>query len=442
MPGIVTTVLSVVVVLGIMILVHEWGHFVAAKAFGVRVEVFSIGFGPRLWGRRRGETDYRVSALPLGGYVKMAGDNPAEERTNAPDEFLSKPRWQRALIVLAGPVMNIVMAVVLVAGLLMVGLPHPAYEDNPAEVSGVMPASPAEQAGIRPGDRIVEISGVNDPTWGQVSLELQLAAVTSKVNMIIARDGERIPVVIPLKALFAPGGEFAAVGYPRETVIVDRVTPDMPADRAGVQAGDVIVAVNGSPLASRYQLADVLQRAKSQPMELTVRRGETELQLQLRPTFRDPGDGLVRWQIGIRYRDMTVVRSYGFAEAVARAVWINVRTTRQILHVVVQLFSGKVSIKQLEGPVGIARQSGQAAQMGPVAFFFLMAIISLNLGILNLLPIPILDGGHILLLGVEGTLRRDLSVTVKERFVQVGLVFLLVVFAIVMYNDVLKAIHR
>jgi len=439
MPDIVTIV-SVAVVLGVMILVHEWGHFAAAKAFGVRVEIFSIGFGPRIWGRKRGDTDYRVSALPLGGFVKMAGDNPAEERTNAPDEFLAKPRWQRALIILAGPAMNIATAVVLVAVLLMVGLPHPAYEDNPAEISGVIEGSAAQEAGIAAGDRIVEINGVNEPTWGQVSLELQLASVTGKVHMVIERGGERIPMAIPLKMLDPMGGEFAAVGYPKETVTIDRVSPEMPAEKAGLQAGDVIVTVNGTPLTNRAQFLEQLQKAKGKPLDVTVHRGEDDIELQVKPTFLDPGDGLVRWQIGIRFRDLTVIRSYSLVQAVPRAIWFNLRLSRQILNVVVQLFRGGVSIKQLEGPVGIVRQSSQAARLGATAFFLLMAVISLNLGVLNLLPIPILDGGHILLLAVEGTIRRDLSLVVKERFVQVGLVFLLVVFAIVMYNDILKAL--
>jgi len=439
MPALVTIV-SVAVVLGVMILVHEWGHFAAAKTFGVRVEIFSIGFGPRIWGRKRGDTDYRVSALPLGGYVKMAGDNPVEERTHQPDEFLSKPRWQRALIILAGPVMNIAMAIVIVAVLLMVGLPHPAYEDDPAEISGVGQGSPAEQAGLQVGDRIIEINGVHNPTWGQVALELQLGSVTGKANLVVERDAKRIPVTVPLRGMEVAGSEFAAVGYPKEAVIIDRVTADLPAERAGLQPGDIIIAANGAPLNSRYPLQEMIRDGRGKPIELGVRRGDATLNLPVRPTYTDSGDGRARWQIGVLFRDLTVVRSYGLMEAMPRAVWFNVRTARQIVNVVVQLFRGRVSIKQLTGPVGIVRESSQAVRLGWAAFFLLMSVISLNLGVLNLLPIPILDGGHILLLGVEGTIRRDLSLTVKERFVQVGMVFLLVVFAIVMYNDVLRAL--
>src|SRR6202163_3072785 len=152
-------------VLGILVLVHEWGHFVVAKLCGVRVDVFSIGFGTRLWGYKRGDTDYRVSALPLGGYVKMADDNPLEDRKGDPDEFLSKPRWQRVLIALAGPAMNIILSIVLIAGVYMHGSKEPAYVDQPVVLAGVLPDSAAQKAGLAAGDRIVKINGANNPTW-------------------------------------------------------------------------------------------------------------------------------------------------------------------------------------------------------------------------------------------------------------------------------------
>src|ERR1700720_539378 len=165
-------ILSVSIVLGIMVLVHEWGHFIVAKSFGVRVEVFSIGFGTRLWGIKRGDTDYRVSALPLGGYVKMAGDNPMEDRKGDPDEFLSKPRWQRVLIALAGPAMNIVLSVLLVAGIYMRGSKQPAYLDKPMVLAGVLADSAAQKAGLQAGDKVIKVNGVSNPTWDRGQLEL------------------------------------------------------------------------------------------------------------------------------------------------------------------------------------------------------------------------------------------------------------------------------
>jgi regulator of sigma E protease len=430
---VLTSIIAVVIVLGLMILVHEWGHFIMAKLFGVRVEVFSIGFGPRIWGRRRGPTDYRISALPVGGYVKMAGDNPAEERKGDPDEFLSKPRWQRVLIAVAGPTMNILTAVALTAGLFLTGISQRLYVDKLVTIAGVLKGSPAEKAGIQSGDRVVDFAGIRNPTWERVFLELLFAAPDSTYSAVVERDGERIPVTVR-----AAPDEFAVLGYPAEPALVGSVTRGMPAERSGLQSGDEILAIGGQPVASPIQLAAKIQQLNGSPTELLVRRGDQQLHIGIRPVWGDPGDGVARWQIGIGFRFATEKHRYPLGGAVERAVWFNVRLTEQILHVVAQLFQGRMSLKQVQGPLGIARESGRAARRGPMDLINLMAVISLNLGILNLLPIPILDGGHILMLGIEGALRRDLSLTVKERIVQVGLVFLLLVFAIVMYNDVLK----
>lgn len=432
------SIVAVVIVLGIMVLVHEWGHFMAAKLFGVRVEIFSLGFGPRLWGRRRGATDYRVSALPVGGYVKMAGDNPSEERSGRPDEFLSKPRWQRAIIAVAGPVMNILMAVVIVAVLYTVGMPEPAYFDRPAEVGGVAHDSPAERAGISPGDRIVEINGVKDPTWEKVAMQIQLADSRKPLSVVIEREGQLIPLTVPVGSGHGAADEFATLGYPREPVIVGRVTPGQPADRAGLKPNDQILSLDGKSVLSQLHFSNQIQQLGGRPASVVIQRGDRRMTLTLRPTYGDPGDGRPRWQIGILFSQENALRSYPLPDALKRSISFNLRQVRQILNVVTELFQGKVSIKQLAGPVGIAHQSGQYIRLGPLPFFYLMAIISLNLAVLNLLPIPILDGGHILMLTVEGAMRRDLSVTVKERFVTVGMVFLLVIFAIVMYNDVLR----
>jgi regulator of sigma E protease len=407
------------------------------------VEIFSIGFGPRLWGRKRGDTDYRISALPIGGYVKMAGDNPAEERAGDPAEFLSKPRWQRAVIAIAGPTMNIVMAVLLIGGLHLVGMPSAAYLDQPAEVGGVMKGSLAEKAGIQREDRIVSLQGVQNPTWERALLELQLIGPDQPIALEVEREGQTLRLVIPGTAARRSMDEFSMLGYPKEPVVVGRVAADMPAERAGLKAEDRIVTLNGKPVLSRFHLADEIQDVAGQPMELVVQRGEQTMRFTLRAVQGAASDGTRRWQIGIGFGQVNIQKSYPLPEAISRSVSFNLRMGEQILTVVGQLVQGKVSLKQLEGPVGIARQSGQAAKLGVIPFIFLMAVISLNLGVLNLLPIPILDGGHILLLTIEGTLRRDLSLVVKERFVQAGMVFLLLIFAIVMYNDVLKLIpHR
>ena len=428
-------IVSVSVVLGIMVLVHEWGHFVVAKAFGVRVEIFSIGFGTRLWGYKRGDTDYRLSALPLGGYVKMAGDNPLEERKGDPDEFLSKPRWQRVLIALAGPAMNVVLSIILVAGIYMSGSKQPAFLDRPMDVVGVLQDSPAQKAGIMPGDRIVSVNNTSNPSWDRAQLELMSTLPGHTLSVTVDRNGQQLS----FNVLAAPSVE-EVFGYPQDHLIVSAVSPGTPAERSGLMAGDVIVKANGIALNNGAEFPPIVDKSQSQPMDLEVQRGDRTLHVEIRPQQITAPSGVTRWQIGVLRTGDLVDRRLSVGSAIVESAGMNALMARQIFYVVIELFRGNVSLKQLEGPLGIARESGRAARQGPAELLSLMAMIGVNLAVLNLLPIPPLDGGHILLLFIEGTMRRDLSVRVKERFVTVSMVFLLLVFAIVMYNDVLRLI--
>jgi len=428
-------IVSVSVVLGVMVLVHEWGHFIVAKSFGVRVEIFSIGFGTRLWGYKRGDTDYRVSALPLGGYVKMAGDNPLEERKGDPDEFLSKPRWQRVLIALAGPAMNIILSVVLVAGIYMRGSKQPAFLDRPMVLVGVLQDSAAQKAGLMPGDRIVSVNGVNNPTWDRAQLELMSTLPGHMLSIVADRNGQQLSLSVPAAASVED-----VFGYPQDRLIVSAVSPGTPAERSGLMAGDVITKVNGIELANGAEFPPIVEKSHSQPLDLEVQRGDRTLHVQLRPQQVNSPSGTPRWQIGVMRTGDLVDRRLSFGSAIVESVGMNALMTRQVAYVVVELFRGKISLNQLEGPLGIAKESGRAAREGVAELLSLMAMIGVNLAVLNLLPIPPLDGGHILMLFIEGTIRRDLSMRVKERFVTVSMVFLLLVFAIVMYNDVLRLI--
>jgi len=430
---VLTGIIAVAIGLGVMVLVHEWGHFVVARFFGVRVEVFSIGFGPRLFGVRRGPTDYRISALPLGGYVRMAGDNPAEERRGDPDEFLSKPRWQRCLIALAGPTTNFLMAVVLTAALFVHGGEQPSYADKPVAIAGVVKGSPADKAGIEAGDRIVGFDGVNNPTWDRVALELALSAPGHSLPVKIDRNGQLLTTSVQSEPQ-----PFNALGYPAEPVVVGAVAPNLPALHAGLKEGDVIVAANGQHLDAPSQFSELVQRNGGNPMTLDLLRNGEPLSLQLTPMWGDPGDGMPRWEIGITFRFVTSPKRYSPPAALWKATQFHIVLANKLIYLVGQLFTGKVSLKQVQGPLGIVQESSRAAKRGFGDLISLMALVSLNLGILNLLPIPILDGGHILMLGIEGLLRHDLSLRIKERFVTVGMVFLLLIFLIVMYNDVLR----
>ena len=435
MSDFLVMIVSVSIVLGIMVLVHEWGHFIVAKSFGVRVEIFSIGFGTRLWGYKRGDTDYRLSALPLGGYVKMAGDNPLEDRKGDPDEFLSKPRWQRVLIALAGPAMNIVLSVILIAGIYMRGSKQPAFLDRPMDLVGVLQDSPAQKAGLMPGDHIVSVNGASNPTWDRAQLELMSTLPGHTLSIVVDRNGQQLSFSVPA----APSVE-EVFGYPQDHLIVSAVSPGTPAERSGLMAGDVITKVNGITLANGAEFPPIVDKSHSQPLDLEIQRGDRALHIQLRPQQVNVPNGAPRWQIGVLRTGDLVERRLSFGAAIVESVGMNALMTRQVAYVVVELFRGKISLNQLEGPLGIAKESGRAAREGVAELLSLMAMIGVNLAVLNLLPIPPLDGGHILMLFIEGTIRRDLSVRVKERFVTVSMVFLLLVFAIVMYNDVLKLI--
>jgi regulator of sigma E protease len=431
----IVTVVAVSVVLGVMILVHEWGHFIVAKAFGVRVDVFSIGFGTRLWGLKRGDTDYRISALPLGGYVKMAGDNPLEERKGDPDEFLSKPRWQRAVIALAGPAANIILSIVIISGLYMRGSKQPAYLDRPMVLAGVLQDSTAQKSGLAGGDHVVKINGVTNPTWDRARLQLMSTLPGHSLSLVVDRNGQKLPISVPA----GPSME-DIFGYPADRLLIEAVSPGMPAERSGLNAGDEVLSVNGKALASGAELPSIVEQSQGEPLNLEIRRGDRKMLIVVRAQQVSVGNNVSRWQIGVLRSGELVERRLPVGAAIVESVGMNSLMGRQIIYIVVELFRGKVSLKQLEGPLGIARESGRAARRGMADLLSLMAMIGVNLGILNLLPIPPLDGGHLLFLCIEGTMRRDLSVRLKERFVTVSMVFLLLIFAIVMYNDVLRLI--
>jgi regulator of sigma E protease len=430
MSNVLFNILSFVVGLGVIIFVHEAGHLLVAKSFGVRVLTFSLGFGKRIWGFKRGDTDYRVSAIPLGGYVKLGGEMP-EEASGDPREFLSKPRWQRVLVYLAGPSMNVVLAVVVFACLFMVGLDVPHLPDLPPVVGVVQEGSSAARAGVQPGDRIVALDGKPAASWMDVVTGLAYSP-ERPVRLRVAR-GERVftAVVTPNRDPESGiGADFAGL-YPAVRPRIVHVVPGFPAAAAGLREGDEIQSIDGLPVLTRDDFVSYVQKRPSQRLEIVVNRaGRTE---RIAVVSRNLG-GVGR--IGV---DIGFFQRYGPLRAVGASVEYNLQLVRETFRVLGKIVNRQLSAKgALSGPIDIAVQTGEAARRGAKDFVQLMGFISLSIAILNLFPIPVLDGGQIFILLVEALLRRDLSLRFKEAITQVGFALILILMVTVLYFDLVK----
>jgi regulator of sigma E protease len=435
---VVQNVLWLLVLIGVMIIIHEAGHFWAARWFDVRVEVFSFGFGPRLFGFRKGDTDYRFSAVLFGGYVKMTGEQPGDEDADDPRSFLAKPRWQRLIIGFAGPFMNVVLAVGLLTGLFMVKYEKVANADERAIIGHVMKDSAAAKSGIHEGDLIVRFDGKSNPTWEDISLK-EVAAAGRQLDVTLERTGKTFQTTVT--PVLDDGTGLGMVGWaPRAEVQAAELTPGMPAQKAGLQTGDLLLSANGLPIQSMFTFQEIIQASQGKPVDLIVDRNGNRQHLMLTPVYKKIDAGPTRWVVGFRpeRRLKLITTQLSFPAALSEAIDQNVKGGTLIFKFLGGIVERRLSPKSLEGPIRIAQLSGEAAREGPSAFILLMSMVSLNLAIFNLLPIPILDGGVIVLLLVEMLMRRDLSLQVKETVFKVGFVFLMVVVAFVIYNDISK----
>ena len=428
MQNIPTNLIGFVLVLGFLIFAHESGHFFVAKLFRVRVLVFSFGFGKRLFGFRKGATDYRVSLIPLGGYVRMAGDTPEENQEGAPDEFLSKPKWQRFLILVAGPFMNVVIAIAFIAMISMIGTESVVMQPI---ISEVTPGKPAARAGLLAGDRIVAIDGERINDFDDMRLTIGMHGGTA-LRVDYLRNGQlRTTTMTPERedSDYGPVGKAGIRPYLDTTI--GRIRPASPAAVAGLRTGDRIVGVNGKPVSQLFDFDTALDASKGAKVQLDVARGATRFHTTLPAAPVDPSDP---------YRGFippTEIRKLSLIPAISDSVQQNWRMLRYAFITLGRLFRAEGSVKELSGPISIARISGEMLRRGWLQTVALMALISLQLGIMNLLPIPVLDGGHIMILIVEGVARRDLSMRVKERIQQVGFAVLAALMIVVIYNDVI-----
>ncbi len=434
------------VLIGVMILVHELGHYWAARFFDVKVETFSFGFGPRLFGFRRGETDFRFSAILFGGYVKMAGDyvntggeQSAEQSAADPRSLYSKPRWQRVIIAFAGPGINIVLAILLLTGLFMVRYPRLPNPKDPV-IGHVVADGAAAKAGIHEGDQLVQIDDKADPTWEDVEYK-EIASAKRAMDVWVNRAGERLHLqVTPVLDERLGAG---VAGWAQETEVeVAGVVDGMDAQRSGVRAGDILISANGVPLRSASRLHELIKDGNGEPVELvyvrrTPHQPDQQFHATVRPARRDT-DGENRWMIGVQLQPRLDIIALPLPQAFVEATKQNVQSAKLIFKFLEGMAERRMSPKSLEGPIRIAQFAGDAAREGPASFFGLMAAVSLNLAVFNLLPVPILDGGVILLLLVEMLMRRDLDLRVREAVIRVGFVFLMMVVVFVIYNDISK----
>ncbi len=426
------TILAFLFVLGVLIFVHELGHFLAARRHGVRVLTFSLGFGPKILKVTRGDTEYCVSAIPLGGYVKMAGENPEDPRSGQPDEFLSKTKWQRFQILFAGPAMNIILAVVVLAFVFAQGAQMFAYMEQPAVIGAVLPDSPAARAGLRRNDRILTVGGRAVQTWADLRLEIGTRRPDRDVGLTLLRDG--LTVSTTVRPVGQGRYEESEIGVlPNSNPIIDSVVPGEIAEAAGFKAGDVVLAINGEPVVTSEHFRQIVGRLGEREIHFTIRRGNQ--QVELRATPKDHGDGA---KVGLYISDPTKSFTPGPLEAIRMSVEQNIKSSGLIFRTLGGLFTGATSVRQLQGPVGIAQLSGESAQEGFIALLSLMAMLSINLGILNLMPVPVLDGGHILIMALEGIARRDFSMRVKEKMLLAGFVVLMMLMVTVIYNDLTR----
>jgi regulator of sigma E protease len=433
-------IVPVAVILGFMILIHEFGHYAVAKVLGVRVEQFAIGFGKRLVGFRKGETDYRINAIPLGGYVKMSGENPMDHHTDDPREFLNHPRWHRFLIAIAGPFMNIALAVFLLTGIYMVHYEFPTYKDEAPVVGYVKADSPADKAGIQRGDLITKIDSVNNPTWDDVEMKEVLSA-NQPLSYTIQRGSQTIPgSLTPVPVTIDQAG--SAGWYADEPVILGNLEQNMPAQKIGLKTGDKILTMDGQPVPSIKAMIDRLQQSKTKSVHLEVERNGQVLAFDVAPVLADTPDVKEKhYRLG--FAPQLKIGRLPFFSALGESIQVNRRYSVLLLELVGKMVQGRLSPKAVSGPIGIAQQAAAAAQeKGWIPLLVLTVIISLNLGIFNLLPIPIMDGGVILLLFIEGLMRRDISMAIKERIYQAAFVFLVLFAAMVIYNDIAKTIAQ
>lgn len=434
------TIIAGIIMLGILVFVHELGHFAVAKLAGVKVLKFSLGFGPRIVSHQWGETEYMICAIPLGGYVQMLGEGPQENEEEQPlsDEersrsFAEKSVGRRLAIVAAGPFMNLALPFLILPLAFLVGINLPVFLDQPACVGYVLPQSPADEAGLRSGDCIVAVGEQSITSWADADKAL-LAQAGQAAIFDVQRNGTRQTIAVAADDSSAEGLQTLGLA-PVQIAVVGALSPGMPAQEAGLQIGDRILSIDGESVASWYDLKTIIQQAKGGAQQFLVERNEQHLEIVIVP-IRSDGEG--EYLIGIAPQVETVFKRFAFKEAFRQGVARSSELIELTLIFIQKLILGKVSTSNIGGPITVVQVAGQAAQTDLASILSILAFLSIQLGILNLFPIPILDGGHLLFGFFELVFRRPLPLRIREMAQQVGLLFIVLLMALAFYNDILR----
>jgi len=426
--------------LGVLVFIHELGHFVVAKINGVKVLKFSLGFGPKIVSRRVGETEYLICAIPLGGYVQMLGEGKGETGEDAylTDEekersFAHKSVGRRTAIIAAGPLMNLVLPFLILPIAYMVGVNMPAYLDEKACIGYVVTGTDGARAGFLPGDCIVAIGEDPIEDWTGANRAL-IAHAGTQLQFAVERDGSTVS--LPMSPENGGLEGLQSLGLlPMQPALVGSLSAGMPAKAAGMLVGDRIVAIDADPVRSWYDLKVLIQKSAGKELTFTVERDGQVESLQIVPIQKEAdGDFL----IGIAPDQPVVLKRFGPVEAFRYGASRTMELIELTLVFIQKLFTGHVSAKNIGGPIMVVQIAGQAAQTDLSSILSVLAFLSIQLGILNLLPIPILDGGHLLFNLAEFFYRKPISVQLREIAQQLGLVLLLMLMILAFYNDIMR----
>jgi regulator of sigma E protease len=437
MGTVLGSIFAFVIVFGVLVFVHEFGHFFMAKLVKIRVEVFSWGYGKRLIGIKIGDTDYRISILPLGGFVKFTGEDVFEKKKDLPPyDFMAKKRWERFLVMFMGSAMNILLAVILVVFISMLGVTTPEHVDQKPVIGWIEADSPAEHADLLAGDEILKINNRKTRTWRDV--ELAVGTKPDRLIMLEVKRGDEI-----LTKQLVTGSkksldfEIGYAGFSPNvlTQIVD-VAAGGPAEKAGMKAGDVILALK-EKIIYYHEVVEIIEKSPGKKLEFLIDREGEQLTLAVTPRLEEEGG-----KIGVSISGWIPLetKKYSFFPAIGRSIKENTRLAFTLFNYLKDLIAGEASAKQVGGPIMIAKYSYSFFRAGFVSMLSFMAFISLQLGIINLFPVPVFDGGQILVLGLEGLFRKDFSPKVKQIVMMVGFAIFIFLIGFLILNDVARTL--